>query len=138
MKKRAAATMVLVLGSIGVATGVFVGPSLSSAAVSPPPPTIDASQAQQIALTRAASAGDANPSVAVVDEPLGQAAAGIGSPQGAALAASETPVYLVSMHGNFTLDRARIPKGFKSPTGNALQVIVDHTGFVLGLHLGTE
>lgn len=138
MRKRVAAGGVLVVGSACVAIGVFVGPSPSNAAVSPPPPPIGAAQAQQIALARAASAGDANPTVAVVEEPLGQAAAGIGAPQGAALVGSETPVYLVTLHGDFVLHLARVPKGFKAPTGNVMQAIIDHTGFVLGLHLGRE
>jgi len=138
MRKRVAAVGVLVAGSACVAIGVFLGPSPSKAAVSPAPPAIGAAQARQIALTRAASAGEANPTVAVAEEPLGQAASGIGAPQGAALVGAETPVYLVTLHGDFVLNLARVPKGFKAPTGNDMQVIIDHTGFVLGLHLGRD
>ena len=137
-KKPVAAAGVLLVGSACVAIGVFAGPSPSNAAVSPTPPPIGAAQAQQIALTRAASAGDANPTVAVAEQSLGQAATGIGAPQGAALVGSETPVYLVTLHGDFVLNLARVPKGFKAPTGNVMQVIVDRTGFVLGLHLGRD
>lgn len=138
MRRRVLAASVLVVGLAGVASALLIGPALSSAEVPPQPPAIGVAQAQQIGLTRAARAGDAHPTVAVVEETLAEASTSIGGPPGAAFANSETPVYLVRMRGHFTLASARVPRGFKAPTGNALQTIVDRSGFVLGLHLGNE
>jgi hypothetical protein len=49
----------------------------------------------------------------------------------AALQASK--VVLVTMHGNFVLDNARVPQGEPAPTGRVLTLILDaHTGQVEG------
>jgi hypothetical protein len=126
-----AATALTCAGAAWAATGGSPVPAAAETA-----PAIGPAQAREIALVRAAAAGDAQPAVAVESDSNAEAAAAMSAPQGAALAEPPGGVYLVTMRGEFTLGQAHMPRGAKAPTGSVLKVAVDRTGFVLGLHLG--
>jgi hypothetical protein len=53
-------------------------------------------------------------------------------------AAMEAPVYIIEMHGSFTLAAARDPRGESAPQGTVLRLLLDaHTGAVEGRSLGS-
>jgi hypothetical protein len=53
-------------------------------------------------------------------------------------AAMEAPVYIVEMHGSFTLAAARVPRDESAPQGTVLRLLLDaHTGAVEGRSLGS-
>lgn len=135
MKKLVAllAALAASAGSL-VATGAF---SAGTSAVASPAPTINASQAEQVALGWAARANDATPQTVVESETRGQAAAEMGAADPAsAVEGAATPVYVVTMHGNFTLGDAPVPPGARAPSGHVLKVEVESDGAMGSLYLG--
>jgi hypothetical protein len=145
MRRYITAAVALTLVAAAAVAGASVDASPSTADGAPgtlaarvPAPAIDVSQARQIALTRAAGAGDTHPSVSIADQTLGAAEASMHAPAQAALAEPETPVYLVTLRGHFVLNLAHVPRGLPAPAGNAMQLTIDHSGRVLGLHVGSE
>jgi hypothetical protein len=140
MKKQVAIAGVITLCLVGTITGTLLGTAPTRAALSSTTSSIAITpqEAQQIALKRAIGAGDSSPTISVTSDSLGNAVAAMQDSPGSAPVEPETPVYLVTMRGNFVLGLAHVPKGHKTPTGNILQVVVSYSGFVLGLHLGSE
>lgn len=135
MGKRAVALLALLAG-VGGAAGWVAGEEAPAPAAAATQPAIGPAQAREIALVRAAAAGDADPAVAVESDSNARAAAAMAAPPGAALAEPLGGVYVVTMRGDFTLGQAHMPRGAAAPSGSVLKVAVDRTGFVLGLHLG--
>jgi hypothetical protein len=135
MGKRAATVLVLLAG-VGGAVAWAAGEDAPARAAAEARPAIGPAQARELALVRAAAAGDPDPALAVESDSGPQAAAAMAAPPGAALAEPPGGVYVVTMHGHFTLSQAHMPRGMAAPTGSVLKVAVDRTGFVVGLHLG--
>jgi hypothetical protein len=133
-KRGAALFALLALG--GGAAAWTSGAGAPAPAAAETGPAIGPAQAREIALVRAAAAGDAEPAVAVEADSNARAATAMAAPQGAALAEPPGGVYVVTMRGRFTLGQAHVPPGMAAPTGSVLKVAVDRTGFVVGLHLG--
>jgi hypothetical protein len=135
MGKRTAAALAL-LAAIGGAAAWADGEAGPAPAAAETTTEIGPAQAREIALVRAAAAGDPDPAVAVESDSNAQAATALAAPRGAALDEPAGGVYVVNMHGQFTLGQAHTPPGAKAPSGSVLKVAVDRSGFVLGLHLG--
>jgi len=139
MKRRFTAVVSLAsCGAVAIALAATLGPAPSKAAPPAQSPSIGPAQATQIALARAADAGDAGPGVSVASESAQAARASMHAPAGPASAEGESSVYLVTLHGSFTLGAAHVPKGLPAPRGNVMQVAVDASGQVVWLHLGSE
>jgi len=138
MRKKFAALLVLAASAAGVWATRVMDTAASSAASSSEPPTISVAQAQQIALVRASSAGDATPQISTSAQTLGETSTPMHAPPDAALGEPSTPTYLVTMRGSFVMTDAHLPKGAAAPTGNTMQVVMTRAGFVLGIHLGNE
>ena len=136
MKKRMAAALTLLAGLGGGTAALFAAGAVSTPAAAAPAPAIAPSKAREVALVRAAAAGDAEPAVAVESDTASEAATAMAAPQDALLSEPEGSVYLVTMHGNFTLGQAHLPRGAKAPSGPVMKVAVDRNGFVLGIHVG--
>jgi len=136
MKKLLAIATTLILGVVAIGVWTYGASSSSNAAVAGTP-SITASDAQQLALARAAAAGDGSPTVAMATESLGQATARLGAPRVAGLADPETPVYVATMHGHFVVD-APTPKGAPAPSGSVMRVLIDQTGLMIGLQVGDQ
>ena len=142
MRKICTVAATLAVGTLAAAVAGLFASSPSRAAEPAPagaPPAISAAGVRQIAMLRAASAGDSNPAVSVVGEEPQKALEAMQAPGGTSFqAASESSVYLVTMHGNFSFGAAHVPRGFNAPTGNVMKLIVARDGFVLGLHIANE
>ena len=137
MRKRIAATLALLAGVGGSVVALAAGGTGQAPAVAAAATGIGASQAREIAVQRAAAAGDAQPQVAVESDSGSEAAAAMAAPQGTALAEPEGgSAYIVSMHGDFTLGQAHTPRWAPAPTGTVMRVEIARDGFVLGIHLG--
>jgi hypothetical protein len=134
--------LVTMLAALGLAAGgVFASGLLStgSAAVASTAPSITAARAKQLALEWAARANDAQPEVAVESATRGQAALALHTAESTgAVSNPGTSVYLVIMHGHFTLSDAPIPPGQAAPSGDVMKVEVLTSGQVDGLHVGNE
>lgn len=102
------------------------------------PPEITSATAEHLALTRAAAAGDSQPSTEVGVTSLSEAAAAVQAPMAGAVAAPSTPIYFVTMRGSFVFGQAHMPKGATAPTGHVMQVMVTKSGSVVGIHVGNE
>lgn len=136
MKRHLTAAAALLLAGAATLAGTQLAAAPSSAEIAgAQAPAIGAAQARQIALTRAAGAGDAAPAVSVAREDLGEADTAMQAPAAAALAAPATPVYVVTMHGRFVLSLAHVPRGFPAPEGELMQLTIDGSGAVVGLRL---
>jgi hypothetical protein len=136
MKKRIAAALALLAGLGGGSAVLVAGGAASTQAAVAPAPAIGPSQAREVALVRAAAAGDAEPAVAVETDTVAEAETSMAAPQGALLGEPGGDLYVVTMHGSFTLGQAHLPRGAKAPTGKVMKVAVDRNGFVIGVHVG--
>jgi hypothetical protein len=136
MKKRMAAALTLLAGLGAGTAAVVAGGAASTTAAAAPAPAIGPSEAREVALVRAAAAGDAQPAVAVESDSTAEAETSMAAPQGALLDEGEGNVYLVTMRGSFTLGQAHLPRGAKAPTGSVMKVAIDRNGLVVGIHLG--
>jgi hypothetical protein len=147
----------LVVGALAglVAAGAqFAGPgALSSTTAaaqeslgtSGPPvgPELTSLQIEAVALKFAGIAQDARPaSVSMARGSFARAqslvdgSAGANTTPAAGVAGTSEPVFLVVMHGSFTLNAPR-PKGAADPGGSVMALILDaHTGFPEGRYVG--
>jgi hypothetical protein len=119
--------------------------------VAPTGPELPLSQIQQIALSQANRSGEPSPSdISVAHGTFGAAQAVMdpqplfpqnrgASPSTPGLEAwLNSSVYLVIMHGNFTLDGPR-PRGYPAPTGTVMALILDaHKGIPEGRYIGEK
>jgi len=152
----AAGVAAILAVAFGVATAISTSPESSSAAtaasqdpfagyVAPTGAELSSDQLQAIAMTRAESAGEPNPSEMSVAKSSLRAAMGVVEPQstlpssptaGQAAWLSST-VHVIVMHGKFTLDDAPTPQNSAAPGGSVMELVVDaHTGFVDGRYVG--
>lgn len=106
-------------------------------------PELSLSEVQQIALKDAQLAQEPNPSaISVAQGSFANAQAVMESSLGGQAPSGKVPwsdssVYLVVMHGKFTLDDVPTPPERKSPTGTVMGLILDaHTGFREGRSVG--
>jgi hypothetical protein len=106
-------------------------------------PELSLTEVQHIALKYAGLAQEPSPSkISVAQGSFADAQAIMESSIGGQAPSGKVPwsdssVYLVVMHGNFTLDDVPTPPERKSPTGTVMGLILDaHTGFREGRSLG--
>ncbi len=106
-------------------------------------PELSLTEVQHIALKYAGLAQEPSPStIGVAQGSFADAQAVMESSIGGQSPSGKVPwsdssVYLVVMHGNFTLDDVPTPPERKSPTGTVMGLILDaHTGFREGRSLG--
>ncbi len=136
MCKRIAAALVVLAGAAGGLAALVAGAAGQAPAVAATAAGIGASQAREIAVSRAAAAGDAEPQVAVESDSGPEAAVAMAAPQGSVTSEPEGGAYVVDMHGDFTLGQAHVPRWAHAPTGTVMKVEIARDGFVLGIHLG--
>ena len=106
-------------------------------------PELSLTEVQHIALKYAGLAQEPSPSTISVSQgsfadaqAIMESSIGGQAPSGK-VPWSDSSVYLVVMHGNFTLDDVPTPPERKSPTGTVMGLILDaHTGFREGRSLG--
>jgi hypothetical protein len=111
-------------------------------------PTINAAQLAKIEATArqiAAACGEPNVSMEVVNSTLGDALTAINPERTlptitdprTGLPWVESPVYVVSMHGNFVDADAKLPPGANVPSGTSLTVTIDEmSGLVVSTGVG--
>jgi len=138
MSKRIAAGLALFAGLGGTGAAIVAAGAAQAPAAAATTTSIGPAQAREIALQRAAAAGDAEPQVAVESDSNAEAAAAMAAPQGTALDEPAGGVYVVDMHGQFTLGQAHTPRWAHAPTGTVLKVSIAPDGFVVGIHLGNS
>ena len=136
MRKRIAAALAALAGFGGGLAALASGGAGQPAAAAAGAGAIGTSEAREIALQRAAEAGDAEPLVSVESDSGAETAAAMEAPQGATLSEPEGGAYVVDMHGRFTLGQAHMPRWAQAPTGTVMKVAIARDGFVLGIHLG--
>ncbi len=106
-------------------------------------PELSLSEVQKIALKYAGLAQEPSPSTISVSQgsfadaqAIMESSIGGQAPSGK-VPWSDSSVYLVVMHGSFTLDDVPTPPERKSPAGTVMGLILDaHTGFRVGRSLG--
>jgi len=141
------AAAVQVVGTTAASSTAAAAQELPGTASPPAGPELTLAQVQAAALKFAAIAHEPNPTAvsvargsfadaqALVD---GNAGADTSPAAGTAGAAASEPVFLVVMHGDFTLNAPR-PKGAAEPAGSVMGLILDaHTGFPEGRYVGVE
>jgi hypothetical protein len=111
----------------------------------PAGPELTTEQVAKIAHAQAQENGDPSPTaVTQVSGTLGRAlevmAPEVGVPSGpGGMAEMDSHAMLLVMHGDFTLNAARVPRGHAAPAGSVLSVVIDaHTGLVEGRALSDE
>jgi hypothetical protein len=132
-----------VFGSDQTTTSVPAPPE--SGAQAPPPltgyqpssgPLLSDEKIAEVARSEAVAAGEESPSMSAVDSTFKSAeeagedvSVSDATPGMAALAKSE--VVVVTLHGQFTLESAPVPKGRSAPSGSVLTLVIDaHTGWI--------
>jgi hypothetical protein len=134
--------ILVTLGALAaVAAGLLASGALSAGgtAVAAPSSGISAAAAEQIARSWAERAGESAPQVAVQSENLSEASTAMHAGDAVSAAASPTtPVYLVTMHGHFTLGDTPTPRGYTAPSGSVMNIAVGTGGFVYAIHVGAE
>lgn len=142
MKRRAA---ILIVAASAMVVGLVS--AVPGGASSPPPgapgeTATTESQALAIAQSESATAGDQSPSQTTVTHGTLREVMQRLNPENAnvpANAETETPVTLVTMHGEFVLHQARVPRGAPAPSGNELAIVIENsTGDVVGRALPVE
>lgn len=112
-----------------------------------PPNSSETTKIYAQAMRAAEAASDSAPtSVEMTVAPMGRATALVESEHGAASNSLIDPrtaqpwtasaVYVVTMHGTFTLSSIRVPKGHKVPSGSVLTLMIDRQlDRIVGVHV---
>jgi hypothetical protein len=129
----------LTLGLVGAGTAQAIAASGESRTPAPPE-QVSLNTLHETALRESRQAGEPSPTVEAANGSLEKARTVVDPqaiPPGAQVASPGSSVYLVTMRGHFTLGQAGVPRGFPTPAGTVMDVVIDsHTGFVLERHVG--